>query len=514
MATRALKTEILSPILGIDVSQPGEYLDPRNSPDMQNMSLDRGVFQKRLGGSDIGASLGERIVGMEELKIGNTTYLVRVGLTKVEVLDQSDNTWDDIANGVLAGSSDDAIDFAFPTLSGAKIMVFTNFTDEIRKYTGTGNDADLGGSPPKCRYLEAFGGYLMLAHVVDSGTTYRQRVQWSDTGAPETWSGGNSGSTNLLDDGEDITAIKVFGNSVAVHKESSIYLGYLVSTSAVFRFDRKETGAGAVAHGSVKNLPTGQQIFLSRDGFHLFNGVTAPLIPSPIMDELRDSINPQYVSRATSKIIKELDEYWCGVPIGNQTEPETIYVYNYRTGQFYKLAYSGMTSIGLFTKSTQSTWDGSSGTWDTTTNRWDSVLSLALHPRVIIGYSDGTTIERDSSTNDEDEAIESYWTSKDFTAKDIDPSLPIDTVVRWQELHLWAKGNSVDVQYSTNEGLSWIDIDTFELDSDFPDDGEPVVGFFDVMSSRCRFRFKNFNASESFAFKQFGIIGVPREARW
>ena len=55
-----------------------------------------------------------------------------------------------------------------------------------------------------------------------------------------TWTGGNSGSVDLVEDGNEITGLNVFGQYVCVHKETAIYLGFLTGTSAIFQFDRRE----------------------------------------------------------------------------------------------------------------------------------------------------------------------------------------------------------------------------------------------------------------------------------
>lgn len=512
MGVPALKTQVISPILGLDVSRPGEYLDVRSTSNCQNIEIKRGVIQQRQGGEALGASLAQRVMGMAELEVGVNTFLVRIGTTKAEVLDKSAGTWSSIANAPLTAVGSEVVSFAFPLISGDKYMVYTNSVDNIRKTAGT-TDADLGGTPPKCRYVLDFGGYLLLAYVIDSGDTFGYRVQWSDTGDPEEWSTGNAGSVNLLEDSLDITGIHVFGDFVAVHKESAIYLGQLVSTSDVFLFSRKETGAGTIAHGSIQNLPTGEQIFLARDGIRIFNGVTASLIDSPITDELRDSMNPEFVHKATSVLVKDLDEYWVGIPIGSQEEPDTIYKYNYRTGQVYRDVRTGLTAMTLSKRTTNESWDSDGDAWDVDTTAWDSVTELALHKQVVFGDDDGDTTIRTTSANDSDIAINSFWDSKDFSIIDINPQRPIGTLVRWKQIELWAKGSGLTAYYSTDSGTTWTQISTVSLASDYQTDDAPTFLYFDKVSSKIRFRFRNANAGETWTLKQFWIGMSLREVR-
>lgn len=500
------------PIIGVDVARPAEFIDARSSPSCQNMEINRSVIRKRLGTIALGATLSERIMAYAELQVAGTFYVVRQGLTKTQLLDQVAGSWSNVHHAVSTGTLDDHFDYAFPVLAGVKIMVFTNGVDAPRKYTGAGNTAALGGTPPKARFLTTLKNYTLLGYITDGGVTYTSRIQWCDTGAPETWATGNAGSVDLVEDEQDITAVKPFGDFVAVHKESSIYIGYLVTTSDIWRFDRKSTGVGTVAHRTVQNLPTGEQIFLARDGLHLFNGINAPLVRSPVMDELRESMNPDEVTKAHGIIVKELDEYWCAVPIGSDTEAQTIYKYNYVTGQVYKDARSLQSAMGLYHKTSQLTWNDKTNTWDSDTTRWNDVIYLALNPTVIFGNTSGGSTIRTALYDDAGTAVSAFWQSKDFTAQDFG-NQEFGRFVRWTGIQIWAKGTAVLLEYSTDNGTTWNTISTLTLAATYPTDSAPAYGYFDVMASQIRFRFSNAVAGGSFDIKKFIIEGSVREAR-
>lgn len=508
-----IKLNIPLPSKGLVVDRPGEYVDSRSAVNIKNMEIARNVIQKRAGSSALGSSLAERVQRLFEIQVGVTTRLIRIGITKVEAFNKTSQTWASVAHAALTGTELDPISYAFPLLSGVKTACFTNGIDAIRKLGVSGNDAVLGGSPPKCKFLQTFGPYLVLGHVIDGGDTYHSRVQWCDTGDPETWTGGNAGSQDLIEDPEDITGMGVFGNALTVHKANSIYVGQLVTTSDVFRFDRKATGVGTVAAASIQSIPSGEQIFLASDGIHLFNGITAPLIDSPIQDEIREDMNPEYSYKAQSVYVKELDEYWVCVPMGSDTEPQTVYKYNYRTKQVYKDYRANLTSLGAYLNTLEVNWDDLSGSWDSQSGRWDSASLAAVNPVIVYGDSSGVTLKRSAlTTNDNSVAVESVWDTKDFTAEDM--GVPdIDRMVRWKGLELWAKGNSVKVYYSTNGGDTWTLADSLTLASDYPSDDAPLNSYFDVVSSRIRFRFYNATSAESFSLKKYQIEASLREAR-
>jgi hypothetical protein len=502
------KKHALIPALGLDSSKPAVYIDDRATPSCENISIDRYTIKKRLGTSQLGTTASERLLAYEELYTGGAYNLLRVGLTIVESMNYTTGVWTDRANAALTADSTYRVDTALPLLSGSRIMVFTNYKDNPRKWVGgASDDADLGGSPPKAKFCLDYETYLVFGYINDGGTEYPMRIQWSDTGDPETWSGGNSRSKDLTEDGNDITGISIFGNYISVHKESGIYIGYLVATSSIFKFERRNTGVGTICFATIQNLPTGEQAFLARDGIHLFNGVSAPLIPSPIMDELKEGLNPEYVHKAWSVLMEEKDEYWLGIPLGSQTEPETVYKYNYRTGQCYKDSRTGITAVGKYTAAAQATWGDQVGTWQEASGAWNDVSLLKLFPNIIFGDSAGVSSKRDNVNNDIAVAISAFWISKDYESDSK------GELSRWQKIEVWAKGNTLKAEYSVDRGSTWTTITTFTLSADYPGDDSPLIGWFDVVSSKIRFRFSNSVASETFTLKQFITYYTRREMR-
>jgi hypothetical protein len=506
------KKPILLPVRGLDVSAPAEFIDPQNASALQNMETNRNIIRKRCGTTVLGSSLGERVMAYAELPTAETSYLLRFGLTSVELLEKGSNTWVDVTGTALTGTSVDLFDFAFPILGGARVMTFTNRIDPIRKYLGSGNTATLGGTPPLCKYMVAYGGYLILGHVTESSTVYPSRVQWCDTGDPEEWALGNSGSVDLVSDGENIMATALWGPYFTVHMESSIYLGYGVSTSEVFRFERKSTGIGAAAHQTVRQLPNGGQIFLANDGVHIFDGQNAPIVQSHVVDEIREGLNPIHLRKSVGIVVRELDEYWLAVPMDDQTTPATIYKYNYKTGDWFKDTRANTTAMSTYIDTDDESWDSDSGTWDSDTTRWDDINQTSLNPIVIFGDSSGNSTYRDTATSsDNTVAIDAQYETKDFIAEDF--GLETGRLMRWTGLQVWAKGDFVDIDYSTDSGTTWIPIGTATLDTDYPPDSSPIHSWFDVVASSIRFRFSNDTAGEGFTLKKYYVKAGAREMR-
>lgn len=495
----------LIPIQGLDSSQPGEFINERNSPNLQNIRVDRSVIRKREGTTVQGAALGEFVMRGVQFTRQGVNYNVRIGPTKIQYY--TAGAWTNIAGSALSATTSDPVDIATPLLTGQKILTITNYINNIRKWTGSGNTADLGGSPPKCKYMCAYKDYLVLGYIND-GNVRASRVQWPDTASPETWTGGNSGAKDLNDDDEEITAVALYGEYVAVHKKTCIYLGYLVDTSSIFKFDRKSTGSGAIAHTSIQSLPTGEQIYLATDGIRLFNGTSSRLIESPVTDELRQGINYAYTERTWSLIVPEFNEVWIGVAIGSQTTPDTVYKYNYITGSCHKDYRPNTMSAWNFDNVASLTWDEITTSWDSSGLRWDDNSLGTDVPVPMFGGSDQYTTYKDPTvSNDNTVAINASWESKDFE------SAIKGQICRWQLMEMWAKGNTVDVDYSIDAGANWINIVTQTLDSDYPSDDLPDILYFDVWSSKIRFRFRNTEPGQTFYLKQFVVSYKPREMR-
>lgn len=517
MSVSTLKRGALLLTAGFNTNKPADYISEQAASYVQNFCLDRMILQKRLGtvlrGGVIGGTTA-RIMTGREVTIDSVKYNIRIGPEKIERWNNSTQAWVDITGTDMTGGADDIIDTAVPMINGKPCLVISNGIDNIRKWTGTGNTLDLeikvGDTIPIAKFVQEYKTYLVCANI-KGGVDIDQRVQWSNTADPEVWNDGNAGATDLIEDGEEITGLNIFGDYLCVHKKSSIYLGYLVSTSAIFRFDRKNTEIGTVANKSIVNLPTGEQIFLGYDGLHLFNGVSAPIIVSPVNDEIRDNLNKEYAYKAWGVLVQEQDEVWIGIPIGNSQIGDTVYKYNYKTGVCYKDTRTNINCSWRASTAASLTWDDFEDevTWDSLSQRWDSGQLGTLAGELHFGSSDGyVTIEEIGATADNDEAINCYWDSKDFENEEK------GRMSRWLELQVFAKGSgTLKVEYSCDEGVTWNEAvgSPLTLSDVFPVDSSPQKVYFDAVSSRIRFRFSNNTATDDVGIKQFYVGYMNRE---
>lgn len=510
MAITNKKTGSVLHIEGLDISKPAEYISDQACSSCQNVEVFEGLLSKRSGETRLGSVIGGtdiEIMGGRTFSREGVFYNVRIGLDKIESYNTSSGAWEDITGTDLTFTNADIVSTAIPMLSGQPILCIANGIDAIRKWTGTGNTAALGGTPPVAKFIQEYKTYLVCANIA-GGTDIPQRVQWSDTADPEDWSSGNAGSQDLVEDGGEITGINLYGNYLCIHKDTSIYLGYLVSSTDIFKFDRKSTGVGTLAHNSIVNLPTGEQIFLAKDGLRLFNGITAPVIEAPVNDEIRREMNKDHIHRAYGVLVKEKDEVWMGIPIGALEVGDIIYKFNYKTRVLYKDYRPNATIMWLGSATNSVSWDDVDITWDNFSYRWNDISFSADDDQINIGYTDGQVNRTDVLVNEDNgSAIQAFWDSKDFQDSQ-------DRISRWKKIEIWATGVSITVKYSIDEGQTWTEVtgSPFTLSSSMPTHESPLIGYLDVVSSKIRIRIEN-TGSNNFQLKQFILEYSPREYR-
>ena len=243
----------------------------------------------------------------------------------------------------------------------------------------------------------------------------------------------------------------------------------------------------------------------------MFNGISAPLIEAPINDEIRDTLNPQYAFKSFSVLVKEKDEVWMFLPIGSQETGETVYKFNYVTRNLYKDTRELASAAWLGSADSSLAWDDipDSVTWDNVTGRWDGAGLSQGADQINISDTLGYTSKVDgSSLNDSGTTIEAKLVTKLFEDTTINLS-------RWQKLELWAKGGTVNVDYSTDEGTTWTSISgsPFTLDNTYPTGVAPLVMYFDIISQNIQFRFSNNESDETLEIKQFVVYYRKREER-
>lgn len=275
---------------GLNTFDP-EYLLPFNqSPDLDNaIILDKG-FKKRNGDSAWNSSAmvsgSTAITGTGYIKLNSgSEFLTAVAGTKF------------FADSGLAGTMSDATGALTITTGQNNLWTPVNFNnlqiwfggapDVPFKYSGSGNAAALGGSPPSA--ATAFQANNRIFAI--STTANPSRIFWSIISNPEDWTGTGSGSADVaLSDGEALQCGVVTGPDTAIlFKNSSTHM--MVLTRAPFPIYQLQKGVGiagrnayASANGTIYFITPGLRMKSTTDGVNFEDYPTC-------IDDIFDSIN-------------------------------------------------------------------------------------------------------------------------------------------------------------------------------------------------------------------------------
>jgi hypothetical protein len=178
--------------------------------------------------------------------------------------------------------------------------------------------ADLGGSPPRARYVVSFQNYIWLLnckHRTDDAQIWPATAFISALGSPET---GWSASYNFgQEDGYEITGAAVAGGVLVVFKEKGIYeVSYTGSSTLPFSLRPTVENVGAY-HNTVVSCEN-FIMFANQNGVQAYypgGRIQQPPVSTPFANTYEDWINDTNKKDALSACWNpDTGEYWlaCG----------------------------------------------------------------------------------------------------------------------------------------------------------------------------------------------------------
>lgn len=373
---------------GLNTFDP-EYISPLNqSPDLDNIViLDKG-FKKRNGDSTwnssamVSSSTAVQGLGWIQYNSG-TQYLNAVAGTKF---------FSDVG---LAGTMADVTGALTITSGQNNIWVPVNFNnlqiwfggapDAPFKYSGTGNGAALGGSPPSAS--SAFGANNRIFAL--NTTANPSRIFWPVLADPEDWAGAGSGNADVAkSDGEGLQCGIVTGPDTAIlFKNSSTHL--MVLTRQPFPIYQLQKGIGiagknayAYANGTIYFVTPGLRMKSTVDG------VNFKTYPNDIND-IWDSINSNRIQYIQGVYCQPLEWIMFEVSTGSSTTNNYLIIWDIARECFLRC----------------------------TTGFKANVLGIVQNRRLFAGHYNGKMYEKLKATvfSDASEtspgAIDGYWRS-------------------------------------------------------------------------------------------------------
>lgn len=503
-----LSKAVLMPVEGHDYSKPPTFIE-LGAGFPVNMSYFRGELRKSPGKSKYGsvAISGGQIMGLGVLELNTLSkYLVRTSKTKIQKFNPATTAWDSISDSDFGGGDDDFFSFANDTANG--LLVITQYINVMRKWTGSGNTAALGGTPPRCKLVEYLSPYLLAGYIDDGIAVNPWKIQWPDTNDPETWSGGNSGSLLLSSDPSPLKQLRKLGNDVAAYKQNALCLLHKVDTADIFTPETIRVGIGLVAQNAVAVDEDGTHYFMSPYDIFRWNGGVPESIGKPLKEYLFPRLDRTNIGRCFAVTMKSLSEVWFFVVISGQSWPTEVWKYNYANGRWYMDTCDNITAAIAWQRTASETWDDEVGTWDDALDTWDEGVSTEASEEVIVGRDDGYTLKVDKDLAEDDGvAIDSQHDTKDYYG-----GTP-DQEERFLEFDVEMKGPGyVYLYYSTDHGDTWVNIPYSSTQSYFEttESYARFKAYPDVWARHIRFRIRESTLSKTIYIRDFQPFFLPR----
>lgn len=163
--------------------------------------------------------------------------------------------------------------------------------------TSSDKFVNLGGNPPKGKFVETVGYFAFMAAPAG------QPTQWwcSGLGNPENWTtdfSSQSANGTLVQTPGEITGMRALGDVIVIYKKNSTYIGQYVGPPYVWAFKAVSTEAGALSNEAIVSIAD-SHVVLGDDQFYVVNGAGPPQkLETPLTDWLfSGELNRVYESR-------------------------------------------------------------------------------------------------------------------------------------------------------------------------------------------------------------------------
>lgn len=411
----------LPPLGGLKLDFPSQLLSREYSPSLNGVWPFNGRLRRIPGKqqlSSVAMDTSGGVMGMVLWKKDDgSSYFVACSQDKAYQYNATSGLFDSIHTGSdFSGGDADLFDFV-PNFdsAGSEIIVITNGVDNIKKWTGTGRIADLGGSPDKAKYLENYENYLIKCGIANSPRT----MQWTALGNAE-----SHPVENFLDFFKSAGAIlrpKALRSSLVIYKEDAISIVDFVGGDIVFR-NRENyiEGHGLLASQSVLTYGYGAEVhyYIGSDyELHRFDLIEAPPISKGISQLLQnlDPVTRPYIVGVKTTAYDKL--IWA-LPGRGQTGNRDLLVFDLKTGGFWvhegeanrifsaceSTVGTGGLSWDTIPADTWDDWDVPAG-WDALSVEGDVTVAF-----IAVGCADGKVRKMVAGVDDDGTALDSHYT--------------------------------------------------------------------------------------------------------
>jgi hypothetical protein len=212
----------------------------------------------------LGMFAGKSDSGDAALYVGNASKLYK--------FNAADSSLTDVSK---AGGYSTAGDDRWRFVQFGETLIATNYDDNPQTATVASVSAftDLGGTPPKAKYIAAVRDQVMLGYTNDvSDGEKPYRLWWSGINSATSWTPG-TGLSDYQDvvDAGDCTGLIGGEYAIALFDRAIVRLSF-VGAPLTYQVDRLTNQRGCSVPGSVASVGSAMVFFLSDDGFWMLRG--------------------------------------------------------------------------------------------------------------------------------------------------------------------------------------------------------------------------------------------------
>lgn len=196
-------------------------------------------------------------------------------ITDLYELNNIDFSWTRVSKGGVSYSPLVSTDnWQFAQFADLVVAVQVNTVPQKFVLASGAVFVDLGGSPPSAGFVSVVGFFLVLTGLLSNP----KRIQWSDLGAPETWTAGVglSDFQDMSDGGSVVNSSGGDAFGVIFQQESIRTITYAPGSSVVFQIARISTQESLFANGSIINVGN-RTFYCGAAGFKMIVGSGDPV---------------------------------------------------------------------------------------------------------------------------------------------------------------------------------------------------------------------------------------------
>ncbi len=494
---------------GIDVSML-PYLLKEQSPNILNMWAFRtDSLEKFPGFVALGGTFSSPVVHTDVFELYDGTKIPIVMTQEgIYEYDPSTGDWTEVA-----GDTDIAPSYEYP-VSGVKVVdssgedlyIWSDARGKIQKWTGDGERADLANMTTyRAKVLGYLDSCLVLINVGAGGALGPPRVRWTEKGDVESPSGAGAGFVDLIGEpSEGLAFIAKSGTQGLIYKKKSIYR--MIATGNVeelFIFRTASPDKGTAAGASVVNFGS-FDLLLDTDGVFRFHNSSEVMerVSGPI-EPLLANINEDYIERSVGFRYPNSAFYFLSVPLGGAKVPNATFIFDTIKNSWFYINV-GASAFGYLALSTGKVWDAHEGTIiDDMSGTFNSFGEPGGAPSLVFFEPLGLKALKmvEGEHNNDGEAFQAIVDTKDFL-------IPGYTVQN-TELFFEARGTSVDLSISFDEGATWTIVKSGII---LDDEWKQYRDFHDAWGKRIRYRFENSSPGGWFDINWYHPTGMKIKA--